>query len=116
MTELHLPHQNPIRFAQDVISKDDSEALVKVKFSSIPTLAMIIEAAAQSSAAFGNNEVNMGFLVSLKNIKLLNPIESLNYNVKIINEHNLNSMKYFNFELLDNDVLVASGSFVVAFK
>ena len=114
MIELHLPHQDPIKFAKYAMFKDDKEALVKIEFDSIPTLPMIIEAAAQASAAFGNEDVSLGFLVSLKNIKLLQTPESLQYNVKIINEHNMGAMTYFSFEFLQGETLIATGSFIIA--
>lgn len=94
--------------------KDDKEALVKVEFGSIPTLPMITEAAAQSSAAFGSSDVSLGFLVTIKNVKLLQTPQALHYNVKIINEHNMGAMTYFSFEFLEEDVVIATGSFIIA--
>jgi hypothetical protein len=94
--------------------KTDKEAVVKVEFDSIPSLPMIVEAAAQASAAFGDENVNLGFLVTLKNVKLLQTPESLQYDVKIINEHNMGAMTYYSFEFLEEDVLIATGSFVIA--
>jgi len=114
MMELHLPHQDPIKFARYIMFKDDKEALVKVEFDSVPSLPMIAEAAAQASGAFGSEDVSLGFLVTLKNIKLLQIPQALHYNAKIINEHNMGAMTYFSFEFLQEDILIATGSFIIA--
>lgn len=114
MTKLNLPHQEPIRFAKYVLSKDETTAIVKVEFDSIPTLPMIVESAAQSSAAFGDGCVRDGVLVSLKNVKLLHSPKALDYNVKVVSEHKMGAMTYFSFEFLENDVLIVTGSFIIA--
>lgn len=117
MRELNLPHQAPVKFAKYIISKDETSAIVRVEFDSLPSLAMLIEAAAQSSAAFGSEStesVEMGFLVTLKNIKLLNEPSSLEYDAKITFEHKLNNLRYFNFEMSTKESVIASGTFVIA--
>ena len=114
MTKLKLPHQEPIRFAKYVVSKDETTAMVKVEFDSIPTLPMIVESAAQSSGSFGSEDVSLGYLVSLKNVKLLQTPKLLHYNVKVINEYNIGSMTYYSFEFFEEEVLIATGSFIIA--
>lgn len=116
MKELKLPHQAPIRFAKYIISKEENTAVVKVKFDIIPTLPMIVEAAAQSSAALSDTENKMGFLVTLKNIKLLKKLSSLEYDVKVSLEHQFEDFCYFSFELNDTNTFVASGIFVIAIR
>lgn len=113
MKELKLPHQAPIKFAKHVISKEGNAAVVKVKFDSIPTLPMIVESAAQSSAVLSDCENKMGFLVTLKNIKLLEKLNSLEYDVKISLEHQFEDFRYFSFEVNDKDTSVACGIFVI---
>ncbi len=113
MIELHLPHQDPIRFAKYVMFKDDKQALVRVEFDSTPTLPMIAEAAAQASGVFGGSNTGLGFLVSLKNIKLLEKPQKLHYKAKIINEHTMGSMTYFSFEFIQESATIATGSFVI---
>lgn len=116
MKELNLPHKEPINFAKYVISKEDNIAVVRVKFDDIPTLPMIVESAAQSSGAFSDGEKKMGFLAALKNIKLLEGLNSLEYDVQVIYEHQLESLTYFNFEVKDKELLVATGVFVIAMQ
>ena len=114
MIELKLPHQAPIRFAKYVVSKDDTTAVVKVEFETIPTLPMIVEAAAQSSAAFGDGENKSGFLVTLKNIKLLEKPNHMEYDVEVSLEHKFEEFSYFNFKIDAENGLLASGIFMIS--
>ncbi|MCF6308960.1 MAG: hypothetical protein L3J19_00570 [Sulfurimonas sp.] len=116
MKELNLPHKEPIKFAKYIVSKEDTSAVVKVQFDEIPSLPMLVEAAAQSSAAFSNEENKMGFLVTLKNIKLVNKPCSFEYNIKVTLEHQLDSLTYFNFEVYDEHTVVATGIFIISIQ
>ncbi len=116
MKELNLPHLAPIRFAKYIISKDEASALVRVEFDSPPSLAMLVEAAAQSSGAFSNGEDKMGFLVTLKNIKLLEKAKALEYDVRVTYQHALDTLTYFSFEVNDKERIIASGVFVIALQ
>ena len=57
---MNLPHQAPIRFAQEIIEKKEDFFIIKCSFPYIPTLAMVSEAAAQSSAAFAQDKEAIG--------------------------------------------------------
>ncbi|WP_415396535.1 hypothetical protein [Sulfurimonas sp. CS5] len=116
MKELNLPHQEPLKFARYIVSKDDILAVVKVQFNEIPTLPMLVEAAAQSSAAFDDGDEQVGFLVTLKNIKLLNKPIALEYDIKVIFEYQLDSLTYFKFEVYDKDIAVSNGIFIIALQ
>ncbi len=68
---MNLPHLKPIRFVKELIKKEDNISLVSCEFPYIPTLSMVCEAAAQSSSSFNESkQEQLGFLISLKNIKL----------------------------------------------
>ena len=116
MKELKLPHQAPMKFAKYAISKEENTAVVKVSFDTVPSLPMIVESAAQSSAALSNGENKMGFLVTLKNIKLLEKLSSLQYDVKVSLEHQIEDFRYFNFEVNNDNALVACGIFVIVLR
>ncbi len=116
MGEFHIPHQPPIRFARDIISANTQECLVNASFDEIPTLGMLLEAAAQGSLAMAeNNDTNkMGFLVSLKNIKLLKEPATKNYIVKVKLVSNLDIFRSKKFEIFEHEkCLVATGDFSV---
>ena len=114
MQELNLPHQEPIRFAKYIISKDSKRARVKIEFDTTPSLAMMIEAAAQSSAAIGENNATMGFLVSLKNVKLLTPPTKTILEAEVVNVHNMENMKMMNFDIFEDETKISTGSFMIA--
>lgn len=114
MKELNLPHQAPLRFAKYVIREEENFAMVKVKFDHVPTLPMLVEAAAQSSAAFSEDENKMGFLVSLKNVKLFKKPTALEYDVKVTLERRLEKFNYFDFEIYNNNILFATGAFIIS--
>ena len=118
MKEINLPHKDPVKFAKYVISNNGDIAFVKVEFTTLPSLAMIIEASAQSTAGLSSSgKSQMGYLVSLKNIKLLKELTNLKYDVKIVKEHELGALTYFYFEVYEEnkreDSLV-KGTFIIA--
>lgn len=114
MQELNLPHQYPIKFAKYIISQGETSARVQVEFDSLPSLGMLIESAAQSSAAIGKSKGSkMGFLVSLKNVKLLNPPTKKILEVKVKNEHSMENMKMMSFDIFEEEKHISSGSFML---
>ena len=89
---------------------------VRCDFGQIPTLAMFIEAAAQSSAAFDlDKQVKMGFLTMAKEIKLLDKLKSSHYIIRLKKEAELNQYKQFSFEALEelSNVKCVSGYFTL---
>jgi len=114
MQELKLPHLYPVKFAKYIIAQDETSARVQVEFDSIPSLGMLIESAAQSSAAIGKDKSSkMGFLVSLKNVKLLNPPSKKILEVKVVNEHSMENMKMIQFDIFEDEINISSGSFML---
>ena len=114
MGELSLPHLAPIRFAQTVLSSDDNTARVTLAFDELPSLGMMVEAAAQASASFSDGSKMGGFLVSLKNIKLLAKPTILFLEVSLVKEHDLGSMSLFGFVVWEGTKELVNGSFVIA--
>jgi len=115
MKELALPHLAPIRFAKFVISRDGDKAIVRNEFSSIPSLGMFIEAAAQSSAAFADDaqKGQEGFLTLVKNVKLLAEPTSLEYDIAVTLAQKINNSGYLTFEVNQNDEIIATGTLMV---
>ena len=112
--ELELPHKEPIRFAKYIINKIANKAMVKIEFIEIPSLPMIIEASVQSSSALNDNGINKGYIVSLKDIKLLQEPTQKEFNVEVESQHSLNNMESIIFNVFKNKIKIATGSFVVA--
>lgn len=114
MTKIQLPHLAPLKFAQNILQKDEKTARVSLEFGMVPSLAMLVEAAAQSSAAFKSEDNESAYLVSLKNIKLLQKPSQENLEVFIVDEHRLDKMRYVGFEIFEKEVSVATGTLVIA--
>jgi len=114
MTEIKLPHLAPIKFAKYTLRKDEKSADVLIEYEQIPTLPMLVEAAAQSSASFRVNDKENAFLVSLKGIKLLQKPTQLKLVAHVTDEHRLDKMRYVGFEILEDKICIATGTLVIA--
>lgn len=114
MTEIKLPHIAPIKFAKYTLQKDEFGARVSLEFPQVPTLAMMVEAAAQSSASFRSNDKENAYLVSLKGIKLLQKPTSMELEAKVTDQHRLEQMRYVGFEIYEQETCVAAGTLVIA--
>jgi len=115
---VNLPHQSPLIFAKEVISLDNKTATVLCNFGQVPTLAMFIEASAQSSSAFNTNnneEAQIGFLTMVKNIELLDEIKNSIFLIKVIKENEISNIKQFTFEVFDKNtkLKISIGSFTI---
>ncbi len=101
MTELTLPHLYPIRFAKYIISKGDDVAVVRSEFQTVPSLGMMVEASAQSSAVFASEDEKgkVGYLTLLKNVKLLTTPTSLTYDISLTLTHKSEGVGYISFEV-----------------
>ncbi|NOQ31638.1 MAG: hypothetical protein GQ570_11000 [Helicobacteraceae bacterium] len=108
---MNLPHLEPLLFAKEILSKSESEVVVRCEFEATPTLSMLAEASAQASSAF-SEEVAIGFVSSFKSVVLLGTINDRTYNIKVTKEVELSNMKQFSFEVEE----VATGSFTIVFK
>lgn len=116
MQELNLPHIEPIRFAKNILFKDATTARVAVVFPQTPSLAMMIEAAAQSTAAFSDGSSKGGYLVGMKNVKLLNEASEKSLEVKVVLKHSLENMTLIEFEVEQKSLLLCKGSLTIALE
>jgi len=115
MPQFPIPHIPPIRFVKSLVSADEKKASVLVEFESIPSLAMFVEAAAQSSSAVIDDDkiLKMGYLVTLKNIKLLQEPKDKTYIIDVYVESRLESFKFFSFKVFSKNIEIANGSLSV---
>jgi hypothetical protein len=114
MQEIKLPHLAPVRFAKTVLQKDEKVARVSLEFPQLPTLSMMVEASAQSSAAFRVNDRESAYLVSLKGIKLLKKATKKQLEVEIVDAHRLDKMRYVEFSVFEDETILATGTLVIA--
>jgi len=112
---MNIPHQKPIKFAEEIISVEGKIAKVKSIFPSKPTLSMYFEAAAQSSAAFSKDKPKVGFIVSVKDIELLEENDALEVLVKVERKVEFGSICEFSFNILslDETKSFAKGTFTI---
>ena len=111
---MKLPHQEPIRFVKELLEIDAEYAFVSCIFPHLPTLAMVCEAAAQSSIVFSQNEKpQIGFLLSLKDVELLKDCDILEFQIKIKKDTSFDLLNEFSFELINQNDIYAKGTFIV---
>jgi len=118
MSDFAIPHVAPLRFVKERISATLEDALVEIGFNEIPTFGMLIEAATQSSSGILNDEINgrVGFLVTLKNIKLLHEPQVTTYQVNIHLDYKLDDLRSLSFTIYDNDIIIMTGSFTITLR
>lgn len=99
---MNIPHQEPIKFAKELLEVNKEFIKVKCEFSSLPTLPMLFEAAAQSSAGFSQEkEAKIGFLVSVKEVKLNKEPDTLEYVIKVEKNLEFGAVCEFSFNVFD---------------
>jgi len=118
MDDFSIPHLPPIRFVKTLIKADETSASVAVGFDEVPTLGMLIEAAAQSSSGIQDVENNerMGFVITLKNIKLLEDVNSKEFVVDVELVHKLDNFQSLSFTVFEEKIKVATGGFSIALQ
>lgn len=119
MSDFKIPHIAPVRFVKSLNSADFNSASVNIGFDYIPSLPMLIEAATQSSSGVLYEETVtdcMGFLVTVRNVKLLQELKSKEFIVNVTLDNKLANFKYFSFIILENDESIATGSFSISLQ
>ncbi|MDX1808682.1 MAG: hypothetical protein R3331_04020 [Sulfurospirillaceae bacterium] len=94
---MNLPHLPPLLFAKEIIYRGSEDVKVACEFPYIPTLPMILEAAAQASSAFGDQQE--GFLVSASDIEYVQKIEDMKIEISIKKEFDMQNMHMFSFSV-----------------
>lgn len=99
---MNLPHLAPLIFAKEVLFKNSERVEVKCEFDSVPTLAMCVEAAAQSCAAFedGGSE-SLAFLTQCSEVHFLEKVEALSLLFSLHKEVEVAGYKKFFFEVYE---------------
>jgi len=101
---MNLPHGEYLLFAKECVERRGDYVVVHCIFPTNPTLAMFLEAAAQSTAGFNKKEdLKRGFLTIGKDIKILNNIVSKEYLIHVSKDIYLGRYHQFNFEVFDKE-------------
>lgn len=111
---MNLPHLKPIRFAKEVLQKKNNTSLVSCNFPYTPSLAMLCEAAAQSSASFNEeNDAKIGFVISFKNVKLHKEFIFTSCNIRIKQVMIIDKISEYEFEVINDLIIYASGKLTI---
>jgi len=115
---VNLPHGEALLFAKEVLLKQGDTVKVRCEFSMLPTLAMFVEAAAQSSAAFNSDsdsKAKIAFLTKANDVKLLKAVESLHFFFVLKKEVEVGQYKKFFFDAYDENTgsKIVSGKFTL---
>lgn len=114
---MKLPHLEPLIFAKKILELKEGASKVLCSFKELPTLAIFIEASAQSCASFfQNGDFKTGYLVNASNVVLLEEINDLEYIVNLQKVFSFNNLTKYSFFItsLDGYKKVVSGELTVA--
>ena len=99
---MNLPHKAPLVFAKEVLEHNDKSVKIRCIFPILPTLAMFIEAAAQSSIGFNPEEdAKVGFLTMVSDLSLLKEIHGKVFDIVVVKDTEVGPYKKFSFYALD---------------
>ncbi len=116
---MKLPHQAPLIFAKKILSLNEKESSVYCCFDETPSLAVFIEAAAQSSASFfQEGDYKLGFLANAKNIEWLNKTTDKDFIINLTLNLTFETMSNYSFVVcsVDEQITVCSGEFTVSIQ
>ena len=110
-----LPHQAPVRFVTEVIKDGEVDSISMVTFNEKPTLAAIVEAAAQNVIFIASlyRVYDGGVLTGMKNVSLIEPLEMGTYRIESKISAQLESFCIFSFQLFADKILMVEGEFNV---
>ena len=113
-----LPHQAPVRFVTEVIKDGEVDSISIVTFNEKPTLAAIVEAAAQNVIFIASlyRVYDGGVLTGMKHVVLHEVLESGSYRIESKISAQLDNFCIFTFELFRDEKVMASGEFNVVMK
>ena len=106
-----LPHLAPVRFVTEVLEANEKDSISMVFFEEEPTLAAIVEAAAQNVIFITSlyKEFDGGVLTGMKRVKLLKPLNKGAYKVESLLTAKLDNFSIFKFTLSQKDEIFVEG-------
>jgi len=116
MQEIILPHKAPLRFAKYLLVKRDKYAEVALEFPEVPTSGMMLEGAAQSSAAFARKNQKIGFIVNFKNIEFYADASKKEMMTTIMQSFENNESLLVLFEIKELDETLVKGEILIVFQ
>jgi hypothetical protein len=113
-----LPHLAPVRFVKKVLLAAETESASIVAFKEQPTLAAVVEAAAQNVIFIASlyRDFDGGVLTAIKNVNLLEPLTQGDYKVESKISTRLDNFSLFTFALSQNDKVFVEGEMSIVMK
>ena len=113
-----LPHLAPVRFVTEVLVAGEIDSACIVKFEEEPTLAAIVEAAAQNVIFIASlyRDFDGGVLTAMKKVKLLKTLEQGSYKVESSITARLDNFSMFKFKLSKSDEVFVEGEMSIVMK
>ena len=113
-----LPHLAPVRFIKEILLAEEIEAASTVEFKEKPTLAAVVEAAAQNVIFITSlyRDYDGGVLTAMKNVQLLEPLVQGDYRVESKISTKLGNFSLFKFKLSQNDKVFVEGEISIVMK
>jgi len=113
-----LPHLAPVRFVKEVLVAGEVDSACIVEFEEEPTLAAIVEAAAQNVIFIASlyRDFDGGVLTAMKKVKLLKDLEKGSYKVESVISARLDNFSIFTFKLSQNDEIFVEGQMSIVMK
>jgi hypothetical protein len=106
-----LPHKDPVRFITEVKIAAEDDAASLVEFKEKPTLAAIVEAAAQNVIFIASlyRIYDGGVLTGMKNIELLRELDAGVYRVESAVTARVDNYAIFRFNLSTEEGIFVEG-------
>jgi len=113
-----LPHKYPIRFIKEVKEGNETHAESLIEFQEVPTLAGVVEAAAQNVVFIKSlyRKYDGGVLTGMKDVNLLEELQAGEYHVKSSIAARIEQFCTIEFELLFQSRVVAEGQMNIVMK
>jgi predicted type IV restriction endonuclease len=113
-----LPHLAPVRFVTEVLVAGEMDAACTVRFEEEPTLAAIVEAAAQNVIFIASlyRDFDGGVLTAMKKVKLLKALSKGSYKVESVISARLDNFSMFKFTLLQENEVFVEGEMSIVMK
>jgi len=115
-----LPHKPPVKFIEAVLADNEFDARARVTFDMVPTLPMLVEAAAQTSVfvrvsaikkslGIPEDDTVQGMLLKMKADRLIES-DKRSFEIAVVYRSNLDNFFVMDFTVYDGEMAVASGT------
>lgn len=109
---ISIPHGDDIRFVKEIVELQSDSVVTLCEFDPFPSIAMLVEASAQTAAAYMTSTDDrglLGFLVGVRRFILLEKDLPSKLHFDLVIKNALDSMYYGVVRIFSNEKEVANG-------